>query len=58
MSATDLGIAVAVLGWAGFVLYRSLWKRRGACPGCATGCAAPPRGGEPLVALGRRRRGC
>lgn len=58
MTATDLSIAGPVLAAALWLLYRSVFKARGACHGCAGGCR-PARGhaGDDLVReIGRVRR--
>jgi hypothetical protein len=57
MTPTDLAFAVPILGFAAWLLHRSFWKRRGACPGCTTGCSRPPAGQQGLVSLGRSRPG-
>jgi hypothetical protein len=41
MGAADTLIAAVILAGAGYLLYRSLWKKRGHCAGCAGGgCGA------------------
>jgi hypothetical protein len=45
MSATDVVWAASILGGSAYLLYRSLWKRKGACSGCsAGGCAVDRKG--------------
>jgi len=55
MTPTDLAFAVPIIGFAAWLLYRSFWRRRGACPGCQTGCARPPPRPGGLVVLARSR---
>lgn len=38
MSANDVVWMVLTLGGAGWLLYRSLWQKRGQCHGCS-GCS-------------------
>lgn len=39
MGATDLIIMVTILAGAAYLLYRSLWKKKGHCQGCSDhGC--------------------
>lgn len=40
MGCADLMLAAVILGGALWLLYHSLWKRKGHCPGCdGGGCA-------------------
>ncbi|MEW6387162.1 MAG: FeoB-associated Cys-rich membrane protein [Thermodesulfobacteriota bacterium] len=40
---SDLLLAGAIIIGAVYVLYRSLWKKRGYCPGCDAGtCPTKP----------------
>lgn len=57
MGASDIIVASAILVGAAYLVYRSLWKKKGHCPGCAGGCAtrdtvpvprAPRSGGRPI----------
>ncbi len=34
MDSIDIAVAVIVAGFALFLLYRSFWKKGGACSGC------------------------
>jgi len=34
MGLTDLLIAAGLLAFAGYLLYHSLWKKKGHCHGC------------------------
>lgn len=57
MAATDIGIAVAVLAAAAWLLYRSLWKAGGHCHGCSGGACRPrQRDAAELVRIGQLRR--
>ncbi|WKZ31790.1 MAG: FeoB-associated Cys-rich membrane protein [Thermodesulfobacteriota bacterium] len=38
MGLPDIIIAAAIIGGALYLLYRSLWKKKGHCQGCSTGC--------------------
>ncbi|HEY6837324.1 MAG TPA: FeoB-associated Cys-rich membrane protein [Geobacteraceae bacterium] len=38
MSANDIVWMVLILAGTGWLLYRSLWKKRGQCHGCSGGC--------------------
>jgi hypothetical protein len=53
MGAADLVIAGLVLAGALYLLYRSTWKRGGACHGCDGGACGRPAA-SPLVRLERR----
>jgi hypothetical protein len=49
----DVLITIAVLSASAWLLYRSVWTRRGACHGCSGGCRPTARdGGAALVSLG------
>lgn len=37
MTLVDYMLMTIILVAAGYLLYRSLWKRKGHCPGCAEG---------------------
>ncbi|MCM2357157.1 MAG: FeoB-associated Cys-rich membrane protein [Geobacteraceae bacterium] len=37
MGVKDIIIAAVILGVAGYLLYRSLWKKKGHCQGCDSG---------------------
>jgi len=37
MGVTDLIIAAVIVGGALYLLYHSLWKKKGHCQGCETG---------------------
>ena len=40
MGTADLMLMLAILGGTLWLLYRSLWKSRGKCPGCqGSGCS-------------------
>lgn len=56
MTVADALIAGGILAVAGWLLYRSLWVRRGACVGCSSGgsCRPAARTAPALVSLGRR----
>ncbi len=41
MGASDIAIAAAILGAATYLLYRSIWKKKGHCPGCSSGGCGP-----------------
>jgi hypothetical protein len=51
MGPGDLVTAALILAGACWLLYRSLFKRKGACHGCDSGACRPPAGG--LVRLGQ-----
>lgn len=38
MGANDVVWMVLILGGVGWLLYRSLWKKKGECHGCSGGC--------------------
>ncbi|HEY6873918.1 MAG TPA: FeoB-associated Cys-rich membrane protein [Geobacteraceae bacterium] len=38
MGANDVVWMVVILGGAGWLLYHSLWKKKGSCHGCSGGC--------------------
>ena len=59
MGAADIAIATAVLSAAFWLIYRSLWKAKGACHGCSSGgsCRPPEQGGSGVVRLKRRADG-
>ncbi|MCX7724076.1 MAG: FeoB-associated Cys-rich membrane protein [Thermodesulfovibrio sp.] len=38
MGITDILLAFLILGLAVYILYRSLWKKRGSCRGCSGCC--------------------
>ena len=46
MSWTDMFLAGAIVLGAVYLLYRSLWKKQGYCPGC-TGESCPLKQEEP-----------
>ena len=57
MGLADAVIAVLILAGAATLLYRSLFKGKGACHGCSSGgCGAPARAPAPLVRLGTQPR--
>ena len=37
MGASDIIIATAILAGAAYLLYRSVWKKKGHCQGCDSG---------------------
>lgn len=57
MTLADALITAAILAAACWLLYRSLWVRRGACAGCSSAGSCrgeAPRAAPALVPLGRR----
>ncbi len=57
MGLADAFIAAGILAGALYLLYRSLWKGKGSCAGCASGaCGTPGRGAAPLVRLAAKPR--
>jgi hypothetical protein len=58
VTLADAVVAAVILAGALWLLYRSLWTRRGACHGCSAGGAAcrPARAPSGLVPLGRITR--
>jgi hypothetical protein len=52
MTLGDLVTATLILGAAGWLLYRSLFARKGGCHGCSSGACRPPQSG--VVRLGSR----
>jgi hypothetical protein len=34
MGIVDIALIALIVGGAAYLLYRSLWKKRGYCPGC------------------------
>jgi len=36
MGIVDIVLIVLIVGGAVYLLYRSLWKKKGYCPGCDT----------------------
>lgn len=38
MGIADIIIATVILAGAAYLLYRSVWKKKGHCSGCDTGC--------------------
>ncbi len=54
MGASDIIVASVILGGATYLLYRSLWKKKGHCHGCASGgCAARDTVSIPRVRTSR-----
>lgn len=53
MGPGDLFTAAAILAVAGWILYRSLLRKKGGCHGCA-GCSHGSEG--PVVRIGGRAR--
>ena len=43
MGVSDVVTAAVILGAAAYLLYRSVWKKKGHCPGCDSGGCASPR---------------
>ncbi|MCP4755659.1 MAG: FeoB-associated Cys-rich membrane protein [Proteobacteria bacterium] len=42
MSIVDLVLIVLILSGVAYLLYRSIWKKKGGCPGCTSpqaGCS-------------------
>jgi uncharacterized membrane protein len=39
----DIVWAIIIIAGTGYLLYHSLWKKKGHCPGCS-GCACPSHG--------------
>jgi len=37
MSFVDIALMVVIIGGAIYLLYRSVWKKKGHCPGCDSG---------------------
>ncbi|OFX26202.1 MAG: hypothetical protein A2V77_21205 [Anaeromyxobacter sp. RBG_16_69_14] len=37
MGAFDFVLSAVILGGAGYLLYRSIWKKKGHCAGCSGG---------------------
>lgn len=37
MMFMDIVLMVIIIGGALYILYRSVWKKKGHCPGCASG---------------------
>jgi hypothetical protein len=57
MSFADFVTASLILAGAAYLLYRSIWKKKGHCHGCEAGtCRSEPRETRELVRLGDRRR--
>ncbi|GAB4251199.1 FeoB-associated Cys-rich membrane protein [Deferrisoma sp.] len=45
MTAVDIAWMIPILAGAGYLFYRSVWKKRGHCQGCdGGGCGAARRG--------------
>ena len=45
MGANDVVWMEAILGGAGWLLYHSLWKKKGTCHGCSSsGCCGTEKG--------------
>lgn len=57
MKPVDAIVLAFVLGGLWFMLYRTMWKKKTFCPGCATGCGLAPRPGRCLPQQGPRSRG-
>jgi hypothetical protein len=38
MGISDIIIAIVILAGAVFLLYHSVWKKKGHCPGCNNTC--------------------
>lgn len=38
MGIADIIIAAVILAGAAYLLYRSVWKKKGHCCGCDSGC--------------------
>lgn len=38
MGVSDMIIAAVIVAGAFWILYRSLWKKKGHCHGCSSGC--------------------
>ncbi len=47
MGASDIIVASVILAGAAYLLYRSLWKKKGNCHGCASG-GCPSRDTVPV----------
>jgi hypothetical protein len=56
MGPGDLVIAALILAGAAWLLYRSLWKRGGACGGCSSAGACRPAAARDVVTLRPPRR--
>jgi hypothetical protein len=55
MGPSDFILSAVILGGAGYLLYRSIWKKKGHCAGCpGGGCGARERG--PVVLARPRGR--
>jgi hypothetical protein len=37
MSFVDIALIAAIIAGAVYLLYRSIWKKKGHCPGCDSG---------------------
>ncbi|MDX9714260.1 MAG: FeoB-associated Cys-rich membrane protein [Dissulfurispiraceae bacterium] len=39
MGLIDIVLIAVIISGAGYLLYRSIWKKRGGCSGCSSGCS-------------------
>jgi hypothetical protein len=57
MGFADFVTATLILAGAAYLLYRSIWKKKGHCHGCESGtCRPESRQTGGLVRVGERRR--
>jgi hypothetical protein len=54
MGYADIALMVSIAAGAVYLLYRSIWKKKGYCHGCgsAGSCGQDPRGSHPIIAAG------
>lgn len=52
MGIADVSWMVSIVGGAGYLLYRSIWKKTGLCQGCANAGCPRREVGVPAALLG------
>ena len=53
MGFADIALMVLIAAGAVYLLYRSIWKKKGYCHGCSSSdkCEQVPRGSDPKSAV-------
>ena len=46
MSIADIVVMVLIIAGSFYLLYRSVWKKQGHCPGCDAGACPSTRSGK------------
>jgi len=55
MGFADVFFMAVIVSGAIYLLYRSVWKKKGHCSGCETGCSAQVSSMRKIVQFNRRR---